>query len=112
MSKAIRDYPELLMPAGDMEKLKTAIRFGADAVYLGTSAFGLRAHAGNFSIEQLREARTLTRPAGVALYLTLNASLAAGGTGWPRRAAGRVASPGAGCLYHCRSRSVAERTEG
>ncbi|WP_029911517.1 peptidase U32 family protein [Pelobacter seleniigenes] len=75
MSKAIRDYPELLMPAGDMEKLKTAIRFGADAVYLGTSAFGLRAHAGNFSIAQLREARALTRQAGVALYLTLNASL-------------------------------------
>ncbi len=75
MSKAIREYPELLMPAGDMEKLKTAIRFGADAVYLGTSAFGLRAHAGNFSIEQLREARDLTRQAGVALYLTLNASL-------------------------------------
>lgn len=40
--------PELLLPAGDMEKLKTAVRFGADAVYLGTNAFGLRAHAGNF----------------------------------------------------------------
>ncbi len=63
------------MPAGDMHKLKTAIRFGADAVYLGTGDFGLRAHAGNFDIEQLREARALTRKAGVALYLTLNASL-------------------------------------
>ncbi len=70
-----RKRPELLMPAGDMEKLKTAIRFGADAVYLGTSDFGLRAHAGNFDIEQLRIARQLTRDAGVALYLTLNASL-------------------------------------
>ena len=63
------------MPAGDMHKLKTAIRFGADAVYLGTGDFGLRAHAGNFDIDQLRQARVLTREAGVALYLTLNASL-------------------------------------
>ncbi len=63
------------MPAGDMHKLKTAIRFGADAVYLGTGDFGLRAHAGNFDIDQLREARKLTREAGVDLYLTLNASL-------------------------------------
>ncbi len=68
-------HPELLMPAGDMEKLKTAIRFGADAVYLGTDAFGLRAHAGNFDLERLRQARQLTRDAGVSLYLTLNASL-------------------------------------
>ncbi len=67
--------PELLLPAGDMQKLKTAIRFGADAVYLGTDAFGLRAHAGNFDLDQLRVARQLTRAAGVALYLTLNASL-------------------------------------
>jgi putative protease len=67
--------PELLIPAGDMEKLKTAIRYGADAIYLGTEAFGLRANAGNFSIEDLRQARELTRTAGVQLYLTLNASL-------------------------------------
>lgn len=67
--------PELLMPAGDMEKLKTAIRFGADAVYLGTDAFGLRAHAGNFDLERMREARQLTRDASVSLCLTLNASL-------------------------------------
>ncbi|MDX2495836.1 MAG: U32 family peptidase C-terminal domain-containing protein [Desulfuromusa sp.] len=70
-----RNHPELLLPAGDMQKLKTAIRFGADAVYLGTADFGLRAHAGNFDIEQLRTARQLTREADVALYLTLNASL-------------------------------------
>ena len=63
------------MPAGDMQKLKTAIRFGADAVYLGADAFGLRAHAGNFSIDQLVLARELTRESRVALYLTLNASL-------------------------------------
>jgi len=67
--------PELLMPAGDLQKLQTAIRFGADAIYLGTGNFGLRAHAGNFTIEQLQRARELTSAAGVALYLTLNASL-------------------------------------
>lgn len=67
--------PELLIPAGDMQKLKTAVRFGADAVYLGTDDFGLRAHAGNFSFEQLAEARRLTRERNVSIYLTLNASL-------------------------------------
>ncbi len=70
-----QQHPELLMPAGDLQKLKTAIRFGADAIYLGTENFGLRAHAGNFSLEQLKEARELTQSAGVAIYLTLNASL-------------------------------------
>ncbi|MCK4501605.1 MAG: peptidase U32, partial [Desulfuromonadales bacterium] len=75
IEKINKKHPELLLPAGDMQKLKTAIRFGADAVYLGTADFGLRAHAGNFDIDQLRIARQLTRDAGVALYLTLNASL-------------------------------------
>ena len=77
MNASLRTKPELLMPAGDMHKLKTAIRFGADAVYLGTGDFGLRAHAGNFDLDQLRQARVLTREAGVDLYLTLNASLRA-----------------------------------
>ena len=75
IQKAVRKRPELLLPAGDMQKLKTPIRFGADAVYLGTEDFGLRAHAGNFDIDQLRTARQLTHEADVALYLTLNASL-------------------------------------
>ncbi|MCK5783768.1 MAG: peptidase U32, partial [Desulfobacterales bacterium] len=73
--KIKKNHLELLLPAGDMQKLKTAIRFGADAVYLGTADFGLRAHAGNFDLEQLRIARQLTREADVALFLTLNASL-------------------------------------
>jgi len=67
--------PELLLPAGDMEKLKTAVRYGADAIYLGSEAFGLRAHAGNFSLADLHQARAITAAADVALYLTLNASL-------------------------------------
>lgn len=67
--------PELLVPAGDLEKLQTAIRFGADAVYLGANSFGLRANAGNFSFDELRRARDVSAAAGVKLYLTLNASL-------------------------------------
>ncbi|SHI90612.1 putative protease [Malonomonas rubra DSM 5091] len=73
-----QNKPELLMPAGDLQKLKTAVRYGADAVYLGTEDFGLRAHAGNFSLEDLCAAREITREAGVAIYLTLNASLRPG----------------------------------
>ena len=42
--------PELLAPAGDLEKLKTAVMYGADAVYFGGESFSLRAGAGNFSL--------------------------------------------------------------
>lgn len=78
MKKSSEKNLELLVPAGDLEKLRTAIRFGADAVYLGGSAFGLRANAGNFSLDDLRQARELTTASGVQLYLTLNASLQPG----------------------------------
>ena len=47
--------PELLAPAGDLEKLKMAITYGADAVFLGGEAFGLRASSKNFTIEQIKE---------------------------------------------------------
>lgn len=66
---------ELLAPAGDLEKLETTLRFGADAVYLGTDRFGLRALAGNFDRDALRQARDLCRARGKKLYLTLNAWL-------------------------------------
>ena len=65
--------PELLAPAGDMEKLRIALEYGADAVYLGGEAFGLRALAGNFSREDLAEAIELTHSRGKKLYLTINA---------------------------------------
>jgi len=76
MQKTLKTF-ELLAPAGDLDKLKTAVRFGADAVYLASGSFGLRARAANFSLEQLREARRITHEAGVKIYLTLNASLRA-----------------------------------
>ena len=64
--------PELLCPAGSMEALKTALHFGADAVYGGMKRFGLRAFAGNFDEEQLKEAVALCHAAGKKFYLTMN----------------------------------------
>ena len=70
--------PELLAPAGNLEKLQTALDFGADAVYAGGERFGLRALAGNFSPEELGRAVALTRSRGKRFYLTLNAYLRPG----------------------------------
>ena len=67
--------PELLAPAGDIDKLKVALDYGADAVYLGGDNFGLRAQAGNFSLDNLHRAIEETHKRGKKLYLTLNAYL-------------------------------------
>ena len=67
-----RKLPELLAPAGNMESLKAALHFGADAVYGGMKAYGLRAFAGNFGEEELREAVSLCHAAGKKFYVTLN----------------------------------------
>jgi len=64
--------PELLAPAGTMEKLKCAIRYGADAVYMGGPEFGLRTMAGNFSLEEMGPALALCHSQGVHCYLTIN----------------------------------------
>ncbi|ORJ59807.1 peptidase U32 family protein [Geothermobacter hydrogeniphilus] len=72
---------ELLAPAGDPQKLASAIYFGADAVYLGGPGYGLRSQAGNFDLDQLRQARRLCSEHGVRLYLTLNATPRTGE--WP-----------------------------
>jgi len=64
--------PELLCPAGSMVALKTALHFGADAVYGGMKRFGLRAFAGNFDEAQLREAVALCHAKGKKFYLTMN----------------------------------------
>jgi len=63
---------ELLAPAGDLEKLKFAIIYGADAVYLGGEEFGLRAQAGNFSLEEMREGLDFVHSRGKKAYLTVN----------------------------------------
>ncbi len=63
---------ELLAPAGDLEKLKVAVLYGADAVYLGGRHFGLRAGAGNFSEEELLEGVRFAHAKGVRVYVTVN----------------------------------------
>lgn len=64
--------PELLAPAGNLEKLKIAIIYGADAVYLGGENFGLRAGAKNFTLEQLTEGIKFAHDREKRIYLTLN----------------------------------------
>ena len=63
---------ELLAPAGDMEKLKTAVRFGADAVYFGGEMFSLRAGAGNLSVPQIEEAMDWMHERNAKGYMTVN----------------------------------------
>ncbi len=63
---------ELLAPAGDLEKLKMAIIYGADAVYLGGEAFGLRKASKNFSLEQIEEGVKFAHIRGKKVYVTLN----------------------------------------
>ena len=64
--------PELLAPAGNMEKLRMALLYGADAVYLGGRLFGLRAFADNFSIEEMKEAVTFAHSLNKKVYVTVN----------------------------------------
>ena len=63
---------ELLAPAGNMEKLKTAFHFGADAVYLAGKRYGLRAFADNFTDEEIAEAVSYAHALGKKIYVTLN----------------------------------------
>ncbi|MGM9637403.1 MAG: U32 family peptidase [Eubacteriales bacterium] len=64
--------PELLLPAGNFEKMKAAIRFGADAVYLAGKRFGLRAAADNFDLPSLNQAIPYAHERGKKVYLTVN----------------------------------------
>jgi putative protease len=68
----MKNKPELLAPAGNMEKCKIALRYGADAVYLGGKMFGLRAFANNFSIEEIAEAAAYAHGLGKKVYVTVN----------------------------------------
>ena len=64
--------PEILSPAGNFEKMKMAILYGADAVYLAGQVFGMRAAADNFSLDELSEAVSYAHERGVRVYLTVN----------------------------------------
>ena len=67
--------PELLAPAGSLAKLKLAVSYGADAVYLSGRHFGLRAAGENFTNHEIKEAVHFARPRGVRIYVTLNGFL-------------------------------------
>ena len=64
--------PELLSPAGDLEKLQYAFRFGADAVYCALPEFGMRSAPQNFTVEQLAEGCVYAHARGKKVYLTMN----------------------------------------
>lgn len=64
--------PELLVPASGLEVLKTGVIFGADAVYIGGEAYGLRAKAKNFSMEEMAEGIAFAHERGVKVYVTAN----------------------------------------
>ncbi len=68
----MRDYPELLIPAASLEVLKTAVIFGADAVYIGGETFGLRAKAKNFSVNEMRDGIAFAHAHKVKVYVTAN----------------------------------------
>ena len=63
---------ELLIPAGRLDVLKTAVVYGADAVYIGGEVFGLRAKAHNFSKEEMKEGIAFAHERGVKVYVTAN----------------------------------------
>ena len=67
-----RKKPELLAPAGDMERLNMAVLYGADAVYLAGESFGMRSFAGNFSPEELSRAVRFAHENGVRVHVTVN----------------------------------------
>lgn len=64
--------PEILAPAGTLEKLKTAIHYGADAVYIGGNAYGLRNRAGNFTYEQMQEGVAFAKAHNAKVYVAAN----------------------------------------
>ncbi|HEY8436511.1 MAG TPA: U32 family peptidase [Haloplasmataceae bacterium] len=68
----IRKKPELLAPAGSLEKLKYAVMYGADAVYIGGKEFSLRARASNFSLDDIAEGVKFAKAHGAKVYVTTN----------------------------------------
>ena len=67
-----KNKPELLLPAGNPEKLGAALRFGADAVYFAGKAFGMRSAADNFTMEEIKDGSSLAHKQGAKAYLTVN----------------------------------------
>ncbi|MGT2771512.1 peptidase U32 family protein [Streptococcus marimammalium] len=72
MIKVEKKRPEVLAPAGTLEKLKVAIHYGADAVFIGGQAYGLRSRAGNFTIEEMVEGVAFAKKYGAKVYVAAN----------------------------------------
>jgi len=70
--RVIVKKPELLAPAGNLEKLKIAVGYGADAVYIGGQEYGLRSNAGNFTFEEMKEGVEFAKQFGAKIYVTTN----------------------------------------
>lgn len=70
--RVITKKPELLAPAGNLEKLKIAVHYGADAVFIGGREYGLRSNADNFSIEEMAEGVEFAKRYGAKIYVTTN----------------------------------------
>jgi putative protease len=64
--------PEILAPAGNLEKMKIALAYGADAVYIGGRQFGLRAFADNFNLEEMKKGIEFAHNRGKKVYVTMN----------------------------------------
>jgi len=64
--------PELLAPAGNLEKLKIAVAYGADAVFIGGQEYGLRSNAGNFTFEEMKEGVEFAKGYNAKIYVTTN----------------------------------------
>ncbi|YCI75507.1 U32 family peptidase [Bacillus sp. R1-10] len=70
--RVIVKIPELLAPAGNLEKLKIAVHYGADAVFIGGQEYGLRSNAGNFTFEEMKEGVEFANKYGAKVYVTTN----------------------------------------
>lgn len=70
--RVITKKPELLAPAGNLEKLKVAVHYGADAVFIGGKEFGLRSNADNFTFEEMAEGVQFANKYGARIYVTTN----------------------------------------
>jgi len=70
--RVITKKPELLAPAGNLEKLKIAVEYGADAVFIGGQEYGLRSNAGNFTIDEMRQGVEFASRFGAKIYVTTN----------------------------------------
>lgn len=71
----MKNKTELLAPAGDLERLKIAIKYGADAVYIGGPSFGLRANANNFNLKEIKEASNFVHSKNKKIYVTVNIAM-------------------------------------